>query len=61
MDIRTIALIAMIVGAVAFFDEIEAFVGTPEDRCAWAEEKLSGTESQSGESFWGGYRDATCD
>lgn len=61
MDIRTIVLIALLVAAVVFFDEIEAFVGSDDERCAWAEEKLDSTTTQSGDSFWGGYRDGTCD
>lgn len=60
-NVAAVVFIALAVGgAMIFLDEINALIGTPEERCAWAEERVAEAAGPSGESLWTGYRNGTC-
>lgn len=50
-------LVAAVAGYVVFEEEIDAFLGTDAERCAWAERKLA----ETGSAIWEGYARTTCE
>lgn len=60
-NVAAVVFIALAVGgAMIFLDEINALIGTPEERCAWAERKVEAASGSPLAAFWTGYRNVTC-
>lgn len=60
-NVAAVVFIALAVGGgIIFLDEINALIGTPEERCAWAEQQVAEAAGPSTEALWQGYRDSTC-
>lgn len=60
-NVAAVVFIALAVGGgIIFLDEIFAFIGTPEERCAWAEQQVAEAVGPSAEALWTGYRNGTC-